>query len=298
MSLNFTENVQNLKVSVIGLGFVGNSMYLSFNEKIKTHNLNNVEINGYDKYKSGGIGSFDSCLNSDIIFTALPTLFSKELNSYDNTPTKSVVEELSTKGYNKIIVIKSTVEPTFTEELSKLYPHITFIHNPEFLTARTAYEDFHNQTHIVLGRTYNVECVQNTRIENDLNLVKQFYNKLYYKPELVISICSSTESELMKILCNTFYAIKVQTFTEFYLLNEKLNKQYETKFDTVVNLMLKNNWINPMHTTIPGPDTKISYGGLCFPKDTNALLSFMKKIDTPRGILNSCVDERNEMRDD
>ena len=40
--------------------------------------------------------------------------------------------------------------------------------------------------------------------------------------------------------------------------------------------MLKNGWINPMHTTVPGPDGQLSYGGFCFPKDTNALLQFMK----------------------
>ena len=38
--------------------------------------------------------------------------------------------------------------------------------------------------------------------------------------------------------------------------------------------------INNMHTNIPGPDGQISYGGLCFPKDTNALLKYMIKNET------------------
>ena len=62
--------------------------------------------------------------------------------------------------------------------------------------------------------------------------------------------------------------------------------------------MLKNKWINPMHTDIPGPDGKLSYGGYCFPKDTNALLNHMKRENTPSMVLEATVLERNIMRDD
>ena len=63
-------------------------------------------------------------------------------------------------------------------------------------------------------------------------------------------------------------------------------------------MMIKNNWINKMHTTIPGPDGNISYGGLCFPKDSNALLKYMQKNDTPSSILQASINERNQMRND
>ena len=63
-------------------------------------------------------------------------------------------------------------------------------------------------------------------------------------------------------------------------------------------MMLKNNWINPMHTNVPGPDGKLSYGGLCFPKDTNALNMYMKKLNSPNKLLESTIVERNEMRND
>ena len=60
--------------------------------------------------------------------------------------------------------------------------------------------------------------------------------------------------------------------------------------------MLKNKWISPTHTSVPGPDGKLSYGGMCFPKDTNALLQLMKKKDVPCKILEATILERNEMR--
>ena len=62
--------------------------------------------------------------------------------------------------------------------------------------------------------------------------------------------------------------------------------------------MLKNNWINPMHTDVPGIDGQLSYGGYCFPKDTNALLNHMKRAGTNHKVLEATIVERNIMRAD
>jgi UDPglucose 6-dehydrogenase len=125
-----------------------------------------------------------------------------------------------------------------------------------------------------------------------LNLVRDFYQSLFPKAE--ISLCTSLESESMKIFCNTFYAVKVQYFTELYLICQKNGSDY----DKIRDMMLKNGWINKMHTVIPGPDGQISYGGLCFPKDTNALLKYMEKLNTDNKVLKATVEERNDMRED
>ena len=120
----------------------------------------------------------------------------------------------------------------------------------------------------------------------------QFYKKFY--PSAKISLCLSTESEAMKLCCNSFYAIKVQFFNEIYDLCQKIKIDYQT----CVTLMLGNNWINPMHTKVPGTDGKLSYGGYCFPKDTNALLQLMKNNSSICAVLEATVEERNKMRND
>jgi UDP-glucose 6-dehydrogenase len=61
---------------------------------------------------------------------------------------------------------------------------------------------------------------------------------------------------------------------------------------------MKNGWINKMHTQVPGTDNKLSYGGFCFPKDTNALYNHMLKNDTHCAVLKATIDEHNKMRDD
>jgi UDPglucose 6-dehydrogenase len=272
----------NYKVSIIGLGFVGSSMYKSFEIK----NIQpNIKLFGYDKYKNGGIGTLEECITTDIMFLCLPTQYNSKLGQYDKSNIYDVCDLLEKHNYKGLVIIKSTIEPETTDNLSIKYKNLKFIHNPEFLTARTAFEDFHNQTHIVLGKSNNCS-------NEELNNLEIFYK--YYYPKADISKCSCLESESMKIFCNCYYSIKVQFFTELYLLCKKNNCNY----NIVKDMMIKNNWINQMHTTIPGPDGNISYGGLCFPKDSNALLKYMQKNDTPSSILQSSINERNQMRND
>lgn len=270
-----------MKISIIGLGFVGGAMYKCFCEKNKEYNKD-YEIYGYDKYKN--IGNLENCLDSDIIVSCLPTTYDNEIKKYDCDSTVELLSILKNIKYNGLFVIKSTVEPLFINNMSKLY-NINCVHNPEFLTARTAFDDFNNQKHIVLGKSDNCD-------ESKYKNIVVVYKNLF--PHAMISEVSGLESECMKLFTNTFYAVKVQYFNELYLLCQKLDCNYEN----VKNIMLKNGWINPMHTNIPGPDGKLSYGGLCFPKDTNALLQFMKKNDSPHEILESCINERNKMRND
>ncbi len=267
-----------MKISIIGLGFVGNAMLKSFTEKV-IHD--NIIIYGYDKYKE--IGNINDCIDSDILFLALPTPFDEKISAYNYDSIYEVCEELNKNKYNGLVVIKSTITPNTIDNLEQKYK-LKYVHNPEFLSAKTAYEDFNNQKHIVLGKGKYTQ-------DDNLNILIDFYKKYY--PEAKISISNSNESECMKIFCNTFYSVKIQYFNELYCLCKKL----EINYDRVVELMLENKWINPMHTQVPGSDGKLSYGGMCFPKDTNALLEFMKKNESPCKVLEATIKERNEFRE-
>ncbi len=264
------------KIGICGLGFVGNAIYNTLKE------MNNLDIYIYDLYKN--INTQDILLNTDILFLCLPTPYDINIKEYSKKELENTLEYLNDNNYTGTILIKSTIEPTTTNNYCTKYNKLSLIHNPEFLSARTAQEDFKNQSHIILG-------VSNTCNKNNVDNVVQFY-KEYFTDN--ISICESTVAETVKVFCNSFYAVKIQYFTELYLTCNKININY----DDVKELMLKNNWINYMHTSIPGHDNQISYGGMCFPKDTNALNSFMEKINTPHGVLNATIEERNKMRID
>ena len=264
-----------MKIGIAGIGVVGSAALRSFNE-------NKIDVVAYDKFKN--MGSLEDLLQTDIVFLCLPTLYNEEKSSYDKTAINDVCDQLRANSYVGLVVVKSTVEPTTSEKLADYYG-LNIFHNPEFLTARTAYEDFHNQPHIIIGKTSKITDAQ-------VNYLINFYEQYY--PVAEITVCSSTESESIKIFCNCFYSVKIQFFNEIYLLCQKLGIDYNCVKDT----MLKNGWINPMHTQVPGHDGKLSYGGMCFPKDTNALLSFMKTQGTPCMVMEATVKEHNLMRSD
>ncbi len=263
-------------IAIIGLGFVGGAIFKSFKAK-------GIKVIGYDKYKNGGIGSFQATLSSEMVILCLPTLFNETTKHYNKDAIHEICSKLEDANYKGLVVIKSTIEPETTNMLADRHPSLTLCHNPEFLSARTAYEDFQHQKHIVLGKSKHCS-------DGDIQPLVHLYTTYY--PFAEISVCTSLESESMKIMCNSFYASKIILFNEYYLLCKKNG----ANFDTIRNLMLKNEWINPMHTKVPGTDSKLGYGGACFPKDTHALCHYMKSLKSPNEVLESVVLENSRIR--
>lgn len=266
-----------MKISVIGLGFVGNAVYEVFQEM-------GCDVLGYDIKLDISKNSFDECLGSKIMFLALPTPYNSKSKSYELSYIIDVLEELTQLNYKGVIVLKSTLTPGSTLDLITKFNTLSIIYNPEFLKAKSAKYDFKNQFQVVLG--------YEERNKDAVELVKSFYKK--YFPNAKISLGTTQESECVKIFVNSFYAVKIQYFNELYLTCEKMGMD----FNLVTQMMINNNRINPADTNVPGPDGELSYGGYCFPKDTNALNEFMKKNNIPNGVLNACIEERNMMRND
>ena len=263
-------------VGVIGIGFVGSAVVHSLKTK-------GVTVAENDLPKPSG--TFEDAASCDVVFLCLPTQYDEREKRYDTRALEVTCKSLSESEFAGVALVKSTVEPGTTQRLSESYPRLQLIHNPEFLTAATAQRDFDNQGHVVLGSASNVRFPA-TR------LVEAFYARHY--PRAVVSKCTSTESESMKIFANSFYAVKIQFFNEMYAVCQKTGADY----DKVRDMIMRNGWVNPMHTSVPGTDGKLSYGGLCFPKDTSALLAFMERLGTPKAVLQATVEERNQMRED
>ena len=264
---------EQISIGFIGCGVVGNAIS-NFYQKTGKYN-----IKKYDKYKK--IGVFNDILDSDLLFLCLPTPFNSETNNSDTTEILNVCEQLNNHKYDGYILVKSTVIPESTKSLNNIFENIKIIHNPEFLSQKTADSDFENQNQIILGGDSKYTSI-----------IKQFYHIDF--PSVKISEMSSEESEMVKFALNNFYAVKIQYFTELYLLCKDRNIDYNVVKDS----MLLNNWINPMHTQVPGHDGKVSYGGMCFPKDTNAFLTYMKEHSKYYAVLNATIKERDELRND
>ncbi len=262
------------QIGIAGLGVVGSAVCLGFEKRA-------VSVQVYDKYKK--VGEFKDLLDCRIVFLCLPTLFSVELGEFDKSAIVRLCEKLAKHRYSGLVVLKSTVEPGTMETLSRSFSVLNFAFNPEFLSARTAREDFDSQKHVVLGKVKGGD-------ETLFEALHQLY-KVHW-PDANISVCLAAEAECMKLFANSFYAMKVQAFNEFYLLCQKMDVDY----NRVRELMLGNGWINSMHTVVPGPDGELGFGGACLPKDSCACMHLMKKHNSPNLVISAAVEECERVR--
>jgi len=211
----------------------------------------------YDKYKKDEIVSTDKELvdNCQIIFIAVPTpmLRSGRIGLRDIKDSLIQIQRL-TKS-NKIIVIKSTVVPGTTTRFASRFPQFNFAHNPEFLRAKYAYEDMLNSKRIVIG--------------TDKNEIFQTLEKMYREVFKDIPIIRVTfaEAEIVKYASNIMLAGQIALANELYQICRRLGIEYK-----IIEQVLSYDKRIGTNIKMPGLDGKLGFGGVCFPKDLNALI--------------------------
>tara|TARA_Y100001970_G_scaffold293827_1_gene443595 strand:- start:28831 stop:29688 length:858 start_codon:yes stop_codon:yes gene_type:complete len=262
------NKINQFKPGVIGLGYVGKAVF----DKVNNHfPCLSFDINGSGNQKT----LEDLVLNSNIIFLCLPTPMKKDgycdLKIIINV-LKSINDIVKS---NHLIVIKSTIPPGSTKSFNNDFSNLNIVFNPEFLTEANFLEDFKNQNRIILGGN-----------EEITKIVKSFYSNLFN--EVPIIQTSSDTAEMVKYFANAYLATKVSYANEMFTLCKKLNIDY----DSVVSLAIYDKRIGKSHLNVPGPDNKFGFGGSCFPKDINALISIFNDNDVECLVLDS-VWKRN-----
>ena len=86
-----------------------------------------------------------------------------------------------------------------------------------------------------------------------------------------------TTAELIKYMNNTFFATKVSIMNEFKRMSDALG----TSWEDAMHGFAADGRIGDSHLHVPGPDGKAGYGGVCFPKDVNAITSLGKELGVP-----------------
>jgi nucleotide sugar dehydrogenase len=242
--------MKKFKVGVTGNGFVGEAISFAFSS------VSDLYVYDTDPLKS--LDDLESVHSCDFVFICVPTPMFQ-----DGSQDLSYVEDVFEKATSKpVYILKSTVLPGTTEELSKKYSNIKIIFSPEFLTERTAKLDMLTQSRIILGGELPLT-----------EKAKTLFNQRF-KTKNIIQTDSKT-AELTKYMNNTFFATKVSIMNEFKLLCDKIGANWQDALKGFVS----DGRIGDSHLNVPGHDGKLGYGGTCFPKDVNALLSFSKKHD-------------------
>lgn len=266
-----------MKIGIIGNGFVGSAIMHGFM-------LHVDDIMIYDKNPKRSTHSMKDLVNeADVIFICVPTpMF--ESGECDLSIVESVSEELSQYSCidKKVVVVKSTVVPGTTERLANLYPKMNFVFNPEFLTERKARLDFINTSRIVLG--------SNNILANDI--VEKLY-RLRFPYTKIIKTDLGT-AQLIKYMCNCFFATKVSFMNEMHQLCKAIGGDW----NTAVEGFISDGRIGNSHIDVPGHDGDFGFGGKCFPKDLNAMIKRSEDLGVEPSVMKGAWEKNKEVRKD
>jgi UDPglucose 6-dehydrogenase len=179
---------------------------------------------------------------------------------------------------NNIFIIKSTVLPGTTNNLIERFRY-NIIFCPEFLTQRTSKLDMLTQARIIFGGdktlTQKVEKL----------FAQRFMNRHYIHTDTITA-------EFIKYMNNTFFATKVSIMNEYYRLSQALGVDWETaRYGFAAD-----GRIGDSHLHVPGPDGKLGFGGVCFPKDINALITLGQNLKCPMNVLEAAWKTNLEVR--
>ena len=250
-----------MNIGLIGNGFVGNAILENLKKSFR--------FVIYDKNLSrSNVGNIrEVCHSAKIIFVALPTPMKKD-GTCDLSIVYNTMVQISHWYDNNIIILKSTVLPGTCDQIKLSHPNLRLVFSPEFLTEANHVEDFKKCNRIIMGGDPIdvVECFK--------MLSQVFPDKAYLPTDL-------RTAEMVKYYINNFLAVKVSFANEMKQICDSIDVDY----NSVKELALFDKRIGRSHLMVPGPDGSSGFGGTCFPKDINAMISFAKQNNIDSTIL-------------
>lgn len=295
-----------MSIAVIGQGFVGGSLTTVFSERGFT-------VYAFDKAGKVAPGAFEMSSRwslqgmidyaeragpekgeqfSGVYFVCIPTPMQED-GSADLSIVEGVLEDLASVPGERIAVIKSTVPPGSTDLWNKKYNDrgLYVVFNPEFLTEANALNDMRDQNRIILGGP-----------RPQINTVKNVFQRAF--PSVPIIKTGSTTAEMVKYVTNCFLAVKVSFANEISQICESLDADgFNVDYDKVVEYAKFDPRLGNTHWSVPGPVPTHEgkhvrgFGGHCFPKDINALMSVARNHGVDPRVLSSAWEKNLEVRE-
>ena len=216
-----------------------------------------------------------------IILTGTPSLAD---GSFSNAQVEGALEELaaalksSRKPYH-LFVISSTVVPGSAKDCfipiierhsgRKFNDGFGICYNPGFISLGSVLNDFMNPEVVVIGQG---------REEDGLVLAQLHASICENSP--VVCRMSIDSAEIAKLCLNAYITMKL-SFAN--LLGNICGKVENADMDAVSAAIGSDRRVSPFYFK-PG----LAYGGTCFPRDTRALLSVLRKLELPLELMQAC----------
>jgi UDPglucose 6-dehydrogenase len=194
-----------------------------------------------------------------------------------------------------VVCVKSTVVPGTTHNvvaplleehsLRKLGVDLGLCMNPEFLAEGTAVLDFMKPDRIVIG----------AHDKHSSEVIQEMY-KTFSSTDLVLTTIST--AEMCKYVANSFLAMTISFANEIANLCSAVGGIDAVDVMRAVHMDRRLTPLLPQGRIIPGlmsflfPGT--GFGGSCFPKDVNALVSYGAEFGQPMRILDAVMETNNK----
>lgn len=291
-----------MKIAVIGTGYVGLVAGACFADTGNTVYCVDHDAKKIDALKKGVIPIYEPGLEdlvirghsegrlhfttstaeavaaSEIVFMAVgtPALPNGEPNlQYLKAAAEEVARAMT--GY-RLIVNKSTVPIGSHKVVAEwIAPHtkhaFDVVSNPEFLKEGTALDDFLKPDRVVIG----------TEKESVYRKMAELYGPFVRQGNPILSM-DPVSAEITKYACNSFLATRISFMNELSILCEKVGGDIES-----VRKGMTTDVRIGKHFLYAG----VGYGGSCFPKDVQALVTTARKHDVHMGIVEA-AEEANE----
>lgn len=255
-----------MKIGIVGLGTVGTANQKGFEHLGHTVVGHDIKINT----------TIDVVTDSEIVFVCVPTPQAAD-GSCDTSIIESVIEELNNHLYKGIIAIRSTVVPGFTQRMINCYKNLTICFVPEFLRERCAVDDFINNHKLLAVGTHDIWVYK--------KIVKAHENLPEHTEHL-----TPNEAEVLKYYNNVYAALRVTFANIMYEICEKLDCDYTT----IKNAYVKTGKATDMYLDV-NPSLR-GYGGMCLPKDTQAIAALLKKLNLDFDLIQSIHVDNSKLK--
>ncbi len=285
-------------ISIIGSGFVGSFIgkgLVSAGQKVIFYDIDSNAIERLTKEGLEATSDIHHAVqNTNISFICVPTpTENNEIDlSYIKSATEKLAEELKTKSEYHLIVIKSTIVPSTTENFilpllenisgKKCGKDFGLCVNPEFLTQVPKTTTDPELKAWYEKNTFGVKNFEEKAVIGEYDKKSgDMLEEIFKKFNIPIFRTDLKTAEMIKYAHNLHLATKISYWNEIFLICQTFG--IDSKL--VADVVSTDNRIGK-YGVVHGK----AFGGRCLPKDLEAFVNFVKKMESDPKLLESVLE--------